>query len=96
MKSLIAAFVVTLFATSAIAQSGCVPHADAMEVRAGTHSEERIGMGLSANGTLMEIWANHDTGTWTILRVLPSGIACIAELGSHFMLYEVTPGGAPT
>lgn len=36
------------------------------------------------NGGVLEFWGNHNTGTWTIIEVLPSGVACMILSGAYW------------
>jgi hypothetical protein len=52
-------------------------------------------IGLDANGSLVEIWGNVDTGTWTLTLTSPEvpGITCIVVYGGMFNLLPPPPPG---
>lgn len=46
------------------------------------YAEVPIGRGRSAAGVLMEIYANPQTGTWTIVMTGPDGTSCFGSAGT--------------
>lgn len=40
--------------------------------------------GLAENGSLVEVWGNAATGTWTITVTAPGGPACLVASGQAF------------
>lgn len=42
--------------------------------------------GLGVNGALVEVWANPETGSWTITATAPGGQTCLAASGADFAL----------
>ncbi len=46
------------------------------------------GWGISSPQTKVEIWANDETGTWTILVVYPDGRACVRAAGNIWTVVE--------
>lgn len=59
------------------------------------YGELRLGAGLFS-GTIIEIWFSKDTGTWTILRSYPNGVACIMAVGENWILNVPPVPGSPT
>lgn len=45
-------------------------------------------MGVSGDGSLLEVYASADTGTWTVLMSRPNGTACMLAAGQSL---EVLP-----
>lgn len=43
--------------------------------------EYRKQWSLQQSGTILELWANPDTGTWSILKTETNGIACMVGSG---------------
>ncbi len=85
MKSLIVAAFAALFAMPAWSQGrNCAPHAVVLERLANGYSEGRVSVGLGANGSLIETFANKATGTWTITVTSPSGLTCLVASGQSF------------
>ena len=54
------------------------------------YGEKPRVVGLSANNTVMEIWVNDDTGTWTATVTMPDMTTCMVMSGDN--LEEVAPG----
>lgn len=44
--------------------------------------------GLAVRGHITEWWSNRDTGTWTIVALDPSGLACIVDAGQAYETVE--------
>jgi hypothetical protein len=49
-----------------------------------TYREKPIALGLSQDGSLVELLASADGSTWTILVTLPNGSSCIATAGEDW------------
>ncbi len=45
------------------------------------YGEVRRGGGLAGPTAIFEIWASEATGSWTILKTMPNGMACIVAVG---------------
>lgn len=75
-----------LFATTASAQQQvpCGPRAEAIANLESKYGEVRQSAGLSARGALIEVYANDETGTWTIAASLPDGRMCLLDAGESF------------
>lgn len=51
--------------------------------------EERQVAGVSTvYGTIIEIYANEMTGSWTIIEIEPNGTACMVDSGMMFMVHR--------
>jgi hypothetical protein len=48
------------------------------------YGETRQAIGLSANGTLIEIYANLQGGSWTITVTAPGGLTCLVDAGEGY------------
>jgi hypothetical protein len=85
MLALSLGFAGVLLAThSAQAQSQCGPRAGVVAQLADQFGETRRSMGLAANTTVMEVYANDETGTWTIALTMPDGVTCLVAAGQSF------------
>lgn len=72
--------------------SGCAPHAQVLEQLADRYGESRQTIGLGANNSVVETWANPDSGTWTITVTSPGGPTCLVASGQAFeLLAEALP-----
>ena len=63
------------------AQLACGDRGAIVEQLSGTHRETRKGSGLAGQSVLFELWASDATGSWTILKTSPNGMACIMAVG---------------
>ena len=78
-------FVGLILATQAgFAAPQCGPRATVLEQLSAKFGETRQGIGLAANTQIMEIFANTETGSWTITVTLPDGMTCLAASGQNF------------
>ncbi len=61
------------------------------------YGEIRRGGGLAGPTAIFEIWASEATGTWTILKISPDGMACIMAAGNVWQddAGKLTPAGSP-
>lgn len=49
-----------------------------------SHGETRQSVGLQRNNGVVETFANTETGTWTIIVSLPTGVSCLVAAGEAF------------
>lgn len=62
----------------------CGPRPDVLQRLAETYGETRRGIGMARQGTVMEVFASDDTGTWTITVTLPNGLTCLVAAGEAY------------
>ncbi len=55
--------------------------------------EERASLMLDAQGNLLEMFSNHETGSWTLTVTLPGGPTCVMNSGEHFFAEPTKPEG---
>lgn len=73
-----------MFASSAPAQQNCSTDREQVLTRlAEKYGETRRSVMLATQG-VFEIWANRDTGTWTVLLHLASGMTCMMASGRNY------------
>lgn len=73
----------------------CAPRPDVLQRLAETYSETRRGIGMARQGTVMEVFASDETGTWTITVTLPNGLTCLIAAGEAYeVLVEALPPNA--
>ena len=87
-----------LAATTAKAEPAprnCGPHAQVVERLAEGYGESPVGLGLASNGTAVQVFANLDTGTWTITTTVPQGITCLVASGQSWTEIATLPAGDP-
>lgn len=73
----------TLASMPANAQMVCGQHTDVISKLKNSYEEQPVGMGLSTDGGLIEIYSSEN-GTWTILITRPSGVACLVAAGDSW------------
>lgn len=86
--------VAALAAQQVAAEGGrnCAPRPVVIERLADTYGETRQSIGLGAQGVVVEVFASHQTGSWTITATLPDGVTCLVASGEGFeTLAEVLP-----
>jgi len=66
------------------AAAQCAPHESVVAQLADRFGESRQAMGLAPNNALVELFANPETGTWTITGTLPSGVTCMIASGDAY------------
>lgn len=76
---------VLVWASSLDAQSrNCAPRDAVLERLADGYGESRQSIGMGANGAVVEVFANLESGSWTITVTNPHGIACLVASGQSF------------
>lgn len=83
MKILAAALAV-LFAWPAYGQQ-CLPRDAFVAIAARDYGEARTFVGLVADQSgFVEMYANADTGSWTLIVSTPDGQSCIVATGEYY------------
>lgn len=62
----------------------CAEHSKVIANLEKTYSETPVSMGLASNGSLIEILASKNTGTFTIIMTLPNGVSCVMAAGESW------------
>ncbi len=75
----------------------CVARDSVVTTLGEKYGEIRRGGGLAGPTAIFEIWASEATGTWTILKTSPDGMACVIAAGDVWQdaFGELTPAGSP-
>lgn len=97
MRTIITATAIAVMtaAAPATAQPACGPRDAIVEALERKYGETRQGMGLQDDSGVVEIFASAETGTWTILVTLPSGIACLVSAGENWQRFDAPLAGDP-
>lgn len=102
MTRFIATAAFALFATAAASQEAapatgpqCGPYAVAKIALEQRYGETRAWLGRVNDEAVVEIVANPDTGSWTMMIVNPAGVACIVSSGDAWEASVPTPTGNP-
>ena len=83
MKALFAGLALLWPATLSAQTQNCASHADVMARLATGYGETRQAIAMS-NGTVMEIYANLQSGSWTITLSSPDGNTCLVAAGQGY------------
>lgn len=78
----------TLIVAQPAASQGrlCGQRDQVVEQLKSVHGEYRQNVGLQPNARVMETFANPETGSWTILVSLPSGLSCLVAAGEAYQV----------
>ncbi|WP_147127022.1 hypothetical protein [Shimia ponticola] len=93
LMALSVAVAALFIATSAKAQSNCADRAMVVERLGTKYGETRQSVGVAANNSVVETYANDGTGSWSIVVTMPNGQSCLVASG---MSYEALANAAPT
>ena len=75
----------SLVATDAAAEGRvCAKREKLVAELSKSHGETRQSVGLQRNAGVIETFANTDTGSWTIIVSLPTGVSCLVAAGEAF------------
>lgn len=88
MKALV--FIIALAASPAMAQE-CIGTADAYASLTTNYGESRVVTAMRPDGTVIEMWANPDTRTWSMFITLPNGLSCSVGSGHGFETFAAKP-----
>lgn len=84
----------TLAAVPALAQpaQNCAPRDVVVDRLAERYGETRQSIGLGANNAVVEVFASHESGSWTITVTMPNGLTCLVASGQAYeTLAEARP-----
>ena len=78
-----------LSATAANAQTACAPsHEAALQLLAEKYGEVPVGYGLARDGgAVIEVFVS-ESGSWTIVRIMPNGQVCKVLDGYEWVFVE--------
>jgi hypothetical protein len=80
---LIAPLLAALLPLPAMAQQ-CGPRDAVEQVLHDRYGETVQSRGLDVNGTVMHIWANLQTGSWSVTATSAGGLTCLVGAGNYF------------
>lgn len=88
---LLAAFLATP-ATAASAEARCGSHANIVALISGpAYGERRAGIGLDSRSQIVELFANPQTGTFTLVITNTHGWSCIVRSGNSWEQIDINP-----
>ncbi|MEM6477898.1 MAG: hypothetical protein AAF841_10290 [Pseudomonadota bacterium] len=77
--------------------ANCAARDTVVERLSSKYGESRQSLGMAANQSLVEVYANAGTGSWTITVTLPNGTTCLVASGMSFeALAEAAPAALGT
>ena len=82
------------YATASMA-GPCADRATVVDALTGDYGERAQGFGLTRTGELMEVFANPETGSWSIVITTPDGSSCFGSVGDNFTVAPPAVAGAP-
>ncbi len=81
---------------SAQSPQSCAKRTDIIKHLTGQFHETPVAIGLSDNGSLLEILASTDGKNWTLLFSTPAGVSCLMATGHDWQaLPRVAELGPP-
>ena len=89
MNTFLAVALFCILCTEAVA-APCMKHDDFAGALKDRFGETAQVQAMTADGRMMEIFANPETGTWSAILTKPDGEDCIAAGGDRFA--SVKPG----
>ena len=88
------AFVLFSCAGAAYPQGAqCAPYAVLTRHLADKYAEAMIWQGQSGPAGVVQLWANGDTATWTVVSYQADGAACIVASGTGMEAFTPPPAG---
>lgn len=97
MRAIILAAVLAAISLPASGQGACVPRDVALRNLSKDYGEAVIARGIAGNGGLMaELLVNETTGTWSIIAVQPSKMACFIASGDGWQTVKPEPTAEPS
>lgn len=80
----ILALLAVCFAVPVAAQQQCGPRDDVSAQLRDQYGERIQGEGLDMAGIIVTVWANTQTGTWTITATNAAGLTCMIGAGGDY------------
>jgi hypothetical protein len=81
-------------APPALAQMPCAKREMIVKTLDTRFGETRVARGLQSEKRLFEFWRSTESGSWTILMVMPDGTACVVVSGEAWLDDDVEPPGS--
>lgn len=76
-------------------QSPCGPDGQGMiAMLQKDYGEEVKALGMTPNGNLVQWLANDQTGTWSMVVIMPNGVGCLIHSGDHWYVVPPVTEGA--
>ena len=95
MRTILAAALAAFFAVPAFAQSNCGPFTVVIATLQERYGEEIVARGTSADSQgrqmVTMVYANTETGSWTVVQIYTDGTACVRAAGDNFERVALPP-----
>ncbi len=78
-------FAAPALADNAAGAAPCAPRDQIVTQLEKKYGETRRGAGLQNRGSVTEVFASAETGTWTILVTRPDGVSCAVAAGEAWL-----------
>ena len=76
------------------ANPSCGPRAQVIAPLTGERYQEApVFQAITANGALLEVFANADRSTWSIVVNIPGGPSCLVATGEHWQAINPAEAG---
>jgi hypothetical protein len=99
LAACVAVLVLLAIAAPVFAQTlrHCAPRAAVLERLQSKYGETRQAYGLVANGSMMEVFADADSGSWTVTVTMTNGVTCLLASGADYeaLTEALPPQGDP-
>jgi len=79
-----AAIYVALASQASAQQRNCGQRETVVARLAEGYGETRQSVGIGANNAVVEVFASEETGSWTIIFTMPTGLSCLVASGQSF------------
>lgn len=79
-----ALFLATTTSAKAQTERNCGQRSAVVKRLAESYGETRQSIGIGSNNAMVEVFASDDTGSWTILVTMPTGLTCLVASGQAF------------
>ena len=80
------------YAQQPVDEPVCGPLDELTTILTHSYGEQPVMAGVSYDDTVMQLFANEETGTWTVLLTsIVTGMTCVADGGEMFMRAKVKP-----
>jgi len=71
--------------------TNCAPRQAVVERLGARYGESRQSIGIGSNNSVVEVFASTETGTWTIVVTMPTGVSCLVAAGQAFEAVAEAP-----
>ena len=81
-----------LVSAPAEAQSVTAPRAEIVKQLGDAYAEAPVAIGLTGNGSVIELFTTGDGSTWTIVITSPDGLSRVVAAGENWMSTKALAG----